>query len=124
MYDKPLILEEVQRVETSLQDLQKWTSHITSPDDFLLSMEGMILLNAVCMKLFAIGEEVKTIDKHTNKALLPLYPAIMWKDIMGMRDVIAHHYFELDAPKVTDTLQNDIQPLLTVIQQIKKDLSK
>ena len=60
----------------------------------------MILLNAVCMKLFAVGEEVKALDKRTDKTLLPKYPQIQWKDVMGMRDVIAHHYFELEADKV------------------------
>jgi uncharacterized protein with HEPN domain len=76
------------------------------------------------MKLFAVGEEVKSLDKKTNKALLPLYPAIIWKDVMGMRDIIAHHYFEVNADKILDTLRNDIPLLLKTIKQIKQDLIK
>ncbi|GHV56439.1 hypothetical protein FACS1894182_02970 [Bacteroidia bacterium] len=42
---------------------------------------------------------------------------------MKMRDVIAHHYFEIDADVVFDTLQQDIKPLLQVIIQIKENMN-
>ena len=122
MYDEFLAEELLQRIEISLKEIIDWTVHVKTVDDFLLSTNGMILLNAVCMKLFAVGEEVKSLDKHTNKVLLSKYPMIQWKDIMGMRDVIAHHYFDLDADKVFDTLKEDIPPLLEIIKQMRKDL--
>ena len=122
MYDEFLAEELLQRIEISLKEIIDWTVHVKTVDDFLLSANGMILLNAVCMKLFAVGEEVKSLDKHTNKVLLSKYPMIQWKDIMGMRDVIAHHYFDLDADKVFDTLKEDIPPLLEIIKQMRKDL--
>jgi len=84
----------------------------------------VILLNAVCMKLFAVGEEVKKIDMRTGKTLLPKYQSIPWKDVMGMRDVIAHHYFEIDADEVLRIIDNDVRPLLTAVLQIKADLQK
>ena len=122
MYDQYRIKELLRRIETSLKEIIDWTAHIKSVDDFLLSQGGMILLNAVCMKLFSIGEEIKSLDKHTNKMLLPKYDTIQWKDIMGMRDVIAHHYFDLDAEKVFDTLKEDVPVLLDVIIEMKQDL--
>jgi len=124
MYDKSLIIERLQNIETSLETIILWTNRIYSVNDFLTSNEGMILLNAVCMKLFAVGEEVKSIDKHTDKKLLLQYPNIQWKYVMGMRDVIAHHYFEIDTDKIFDTLQNDIPSLLKTIIQIKKNLGQ
>ena len=42
---------------------------------------------------------------------------------MKMQDVIAHHYFEIDAEIVFSTLKNNIPPLLEVIKQMKTDLS-
>jgi len=122
MYDQLLTEKLLQRIEISLKEIIDWTAHIKSVDDFLLSQGGMILLNAVCMKLFSVGEEVKSLDKHTNKTLLPKYSTIQWKDIMGMRDVIAHHYFDLDADKVFDTLKEDVPMLLNVIVKMKQDL--
>jgi uncharacterized protein with HEPN domain len=41
---------------------------------------------------------------------------------MRMRDIIAHHYFEIDANRVFNTVRNDILPLLQVIEQMKEDL--
>ena len=124
MYDKGLIIERLQNIEISLEAIILWTNRIHSVNDFLTSNEGMILLNAVCMKLFAVGEEIKSIDKHTDKKLLLQYPDIQWKYVMGMRDVIAHHYFEIDADKIFDTLQNDVPPLFKTIIQIKNDLKQ
>lgn len=49
------------------------------------------------MLLIAIGEGVKGVDKLTDKKLLSFYPEMDWKGVMGMRDIIAHHYFDLDA---------------------------
>jgi uncharacterized protein with HEPN domain len=43
---------------------------------------------------------------------------------MRLRDVIAHHYFEVDAEKVFAILCDDVPPLLAVIKQMKEDLTK
>ena len=52
------------------------------------------------MQLIAIGESVKNLDKVTNNSLLIHYPLVEWKQVMGMRDVLSHHYFDLDAELV------------------------
>jgi len=122
MYDKSLILSAFENIERALNDILEWTATIRSADDFLISSSGMVLLNAVCMKLFVVGEELKNIDKRTDKQLFPLYPTINWKEVMKMRDVIAHHYFEIDVEVVFKTLQQDVQPLMETIEQIKIDL--
>ena len=124
MYDKSLISDSFENIEQSLNEIVDWTVNIVSADDFLISSSGMILLNAVCMKLFAVCEELKNIDKRTDKKLFVQYPAINWKEAMKMRDVIAHHYFEIDAEIVFSTLQNDIKPLLQTIKHILLDLAK
>jgi len=118
-----MITDALENIEQSLYDIVEWTATVYSADNFSTSPSGMILLNAVCMKLFAVGEELKSIDKRTGKQLFPLYPAINWQEAMKMRDVIAHHYFEIDAEVVFSTLKNDIPPLLEVIKQMKMDLS-
>jgi uncharacterized protein with HEPN domain len=123
MYDKSLLLNSLQQIAASLQKIIERTTDITSVDDFICSPTGMDLLDIVCMRLFAVGETVKTIDKHTDKSFLPLYPSINWQEIMRMRDVIAHHYFEIDANRVFNTIRNDIAPLLQIIEQMEKDLT-
>ncbi len=48
----------------------------------------MMKLDSICMKLSAMGESVKNLDKVTNKELLILYPEIPWKSVMGIRDIL------------------------------------
>ena len=59
----------------------------------------MFVLDGVCMKLIFIGESVKTIDKLSEGELFSLYPVIPWKEIMKLRDVIAHHYLKINAER-------------------------
>jgi uncharacterized protein with HEPN domain len=122
MYDRTVTIESLQNIERVLQELMEWTSHIRSSDDFSASTEGIILLNAVCMRLFAVGEELKAIDKRTDKMLLSVYPDVDWRRAMKMRDIIGHHYFEINAGVIFDTLRDDIPPLLAVIRQMKIDI--
>jgi uncharacterized protein with HEPN domain len=123
MYNKTLILSIIENINTTLENILEWTKNIQSVDDFLKSDSGMILLNAVCMKLFAIGEEVKSLDKHSKKELLINYKSVNWAEIMRMRDVIAHHYFEIETDIVFDTIKEDIPKFYAIIQQIKADIT-
>ena len=45
-------------------------------------------------------EERTSNDKTTNGLLLPTYPDIPWKNVKGLRDIIAHHYFDVDAAQI------------------------
>jgi uncharacterized protein with HEPN domain len=124
MYDASLIIEMLQQIERALTLVKKEMIDIHSLDDFLTTSTGMLMLDGVCMNLFAVGETVKNIDKYTGKTLLVNYPSINWQDIMRLRDVIAHHYFEVDAEKIFAILRHDVPPLLSVIKQMREDLIK
>jgi uncharacterized protein with HEPN domain len=95
---------------------------ITSPSFYLLTPSGMERLESTCMLLIAIGEGVKGVDKLTDKKLLSFYPEMDWEGVMGMRDIIAHHYFDLDAEIVYDVIKHDLPKLKDVLQQIIDDL--
>jgi uncharacterized protein with HEPN domain len=118
MYNKPLTREILGRIEESLREVVAWTEDVRSADDFASNPGGMILLNAVCMKLIAVGEEVKSLDRKTQGELLPKYGEIEWKEVMGLRDIIAHHYFDIDAGEIFSVLSVDIPPLLATIERM------
>jgi len=124
MYDKSLAIKTLKNIEDSLLEVLEWSHDITSVDDFVTSHSGMILLNALCMKLLAIGEEIKGLDRRTEGELLIHYPVVPWKQIKGLRDIIAHRYFSLDADIVFSVIKVDIQPLLETIQKITADLKQ
>ena len=94
--DIAMVYETLKNIDTAITRLQERSLEIQSVNDYLTSPIGMEKLDAACMVLIALGESVKTLDKLTDKKLLPTYPSIDWKGVMGVRDVIAHHYFEVD----------------------------
>ena len=117
-----MVYETLKNIETAITRLQERTVQIHTVDDFLSSPFGMEKLDAACMVLIALGEAVKTLDKLTNKELLPTYPAVEWKKVMGARDIMAHHYFEVDADEVFSIVKNDLEPLKKAINYFKDEL--
>jgi uncharacterized protein with HEPN domain len=122
MLDKELTCNTLQQIKTLVNTICERTANINDIDDFLCSPNGMLLLDAVCMNLIAIGEAVKNLDKVSNGELLPLYPQLQWSSIMRMRDKIAHHYFEIDAEVVLLTVKEDIPLVKTTIENMLNDL--
>lgn len=75
------------------------------------------------MQLITIGESVKNLDKVTDSGLLPQHPQIEWKRVMGMRDIISHHYFDLDAEVVFNVCDRHIEPLAETVERMMSDLA-
>jgi uncharacterized protein with HEPN domain len=75
------------------------------------------------MMLIAIGESLKNLDKLTNGELLVKYPGVDWKGAKGARDIISHHYFDLNAEAVFGICQSDISTLTTTVEKMIEDLS-
>jgi len=110
-----------QLVETS-ERIQGAFSSVTEPDFFYASVEGREKLDAIGMKLLAIGELLKKIDKKTNRSLLVQYPGIDWSGFIGLRDVIAHDYYNLNPVKIFEICANEVEPLRSAVNQIIADL--
>lgn len=71
-------------------------------------------LFAVAKALENIGEAVKQIPAAVRRR----YPDIPWKDMAGMRDVLVHDYFGVDAAIVWKTVKEDLPPLKRSIGDI------
>ena len=113
---KEIVLGLFQQIEESISLLLQWNKDVMTVDDYLLSPDGMKNLAATCMLIEAIGESIKKIDRISNGSLLPLRPEIPWKRVMGMRDHIAHGYFDIDAEVVFQTVKNNLNPLLEAVR--------
>lgn len=118
MFDIELIHITLTKIEMAIDRILKRSETILSSDDFLISPNGVERMESICMLLIAIGESIKRLDKETNKQLLSQYPEIDWKGIMGMRDIIAHHYFDIDAEVVFDVMKNDLPMVKIVIDKM------
>ena len=123
MFDKELVLDSLQKIKAMLDLIVDRASVVDTPNDFLCSPSGMMRLDAICMNLIALGETVKGLDKLTGGQLLPNYPDVYWKGVMGMRDKISHHYFEIDSDVVFKTIQEDIPQMTSAIVKIIDDVN-
>ena len=75
------------------------------------------------MQLIAIGESVKHRDRVTDGGLLPHYPQVESKCVMGMRDVLSHRYFDVDAEVVFALCEKHIGELADTLTRMMRDLS-
>lgn len=57
------------------------------------------------MVIIAMGEAVKTLDKLTNKELLPTYPGVEWKKVMGCYKKSVNAY---DSSIIDIAIMNDL----------------
>ena len=104
-----------EQINTAINQLQEWNAEVSSAEDYYLSSSGMQKLAASCMLIEAIGEGIKQIDNITKGGLLLERPEIPWKDVMGIRNHIAHGYFDINGYLVFSTIKNDLDPLKEAI---------
>ena len=122
MFDVALAREILSQIYGATQTILRRFQRIKSPLDFTGSDEGMEKLDAICMQLVAIGESVKNLDKVTAGTLLPNYLEIEWKRVMGLRDILSHHYFDIDAEIVYEVCAKHLPKLAESVRRMLDEL--
>lgn len=110
-----IVEEQLHQIREAINNLELWNESLTDVNDFLTSPSGTKTLAADCMLIEAIGEGIKRIDERTKHLLLPTRPEIPWKAVKGMRDHIAHGYFDINTDLVWDVVKNDLPALREAI---------
>ncbi len=122
MHDEELLYYSLKRIASTIERIINNSKTIDNSQYYVLSPAGMERLESTCMLLLAIGESIKGIDKMTQKQLLPNYPEVDWKGAMGIRDIIAHHYFDIDESIVFDVVKNKLPGMLETIYKMIEEL--
>jgi uncharacterized protein with HEPN domain len=100
----------------AIADAQSFTEGMAQPD----FEQDKRTQQAVVMSLIVLGEAAtKVMDKHPEFAAQ--HAGIPWHNMRGMRNRIAHGYFEIDLGVVWDTLQTalpalKVQPCAIVLE--------
>ena len=110
-----LMLESIKLIESRFQQ-------IGSPAEFVQSSEGTTLLDAIVMRLQVIGESVRKIQKM-DFSFLDLYSDVEWDKIARFRDLVSHHYDQVDHEIVYDICKVHIPTLKLTLQKVHSDLS-
>ena len=93
-----------------LEDILEATRKITTYTDSLskaVFLEDEKTLDAVVRNLEVIGEAVKKLPED----LRARHSGVEWKKIAGLRDILIHEYFGLDAEIVWDIVRNKVPAL-------------
>jgi uncharacterized protein with HEPN domain len=77
-------------------------------------LDDGLIFDAVRVRLIEIGEAVKDIDPE----VLADEPEIPWRDVAGMRDHLAHRYFDTAHSIVQATVDHDLPPLLAATRRL------
>ena len=115
-----IVRDNLESVLESIALIEGRFSKVNVADDSVESPEGILLLDAVCMRLQVIGELIKKIDK-IDASLLEKYSVVEWSKIMKLRDIISHHYDRMDHEIIFDICKNHIpvlkQTLLKILEE-------
>ena len=119
-----MILSTLEDIKYSLELIKERCKDIKSSDDFLENENGLIKLDSVSMRLLAIGEGFKNVDKLSEHQLLNKYPAIPWKQVKGIRDILSHHYFDLDSEVIFNICKDNLEKLLNTTVKIINEIKE
>lgn len=109
---REIVFDILQQIKNSIENLMKWNHGIADMNQLLMSPSGVQDLAGNCMTIMAIGEGFRKIDKITEGRFLSLRPEIPWHQVFGLRNRIAHGYFDIDVDIISEVINDDLQPLL------------
>ncbi|NVM74852.1 uncharacterized protein with HEPN domain [Duganella sp. SG902] len=78
---------------------------------------------AVVLNLIVVGEVAARL-LHDHASFLDGYPTTPWRNMKGMRNRIAHGYFDIDLAVVWDTVQEALPRLVEVLPSIRDAADK
>jgi len=122
MYDKELLADKLTQVSDALDRVARRFAGINSADDFLDSEKCLDMLDGICMMLITVGENFKAIDRMTEGKFLEQYPKVNWRGVKGIRDVISHQYFNIDAEEIYYICSHDLELLRTTVGKMIQDV--
>lgn len=122
MSEDLMLLERIKMVLAALERIPGRFSSIGTPGDFVDSASGIEHMDSICMVLLATGEELKKIDRDTMGKLFVRYPQVVWRGAIGMRDVLAHGYFQVDPEQLYSICKENVPQLIETLKQMIQDL--
>ncbi len=106
----------IEHVLESIGAIEKFSKNISKNE--LIS--NRMKQSAIVREIEIIGEAVKNISENLKNK----YKEVEWKNIVGTRDKMIHHYFGVDVSIILEIIKNDIPKLKRQMSEIKKELLK
>lgn len=78
-----------------------------------------LLHDALLYEFIVIGEAVKHLPPKTRE----LAPEVPWQDVAGLRDLIAHEYFQIEIGRILEIVERDLPKLDAAIARLLVELA-
>ena len=72
--------------------------------------------DAILYNLLVIGEAVKALGEQTRAR----QPEVPWRQIAGLRDLIAHEYFRIDMDEIQSIVDQELKALSSAIAALRR----
>lgn len=118
--DKATIAELLDFILESLRLINRRFKGVESSDDFLDSDEGIDKLDAISMRLQSIGEALKNLDKREKELLLKVADKEYWSKIIRTREILTHHYVDIDAETIYMICDEKLEELKQKILKLQE----
>ena len=116
--DKANNKELLNFILNSLKMIKDRFEGINNSDEFIYSKDGMTKLDAISMRLQSIGEALKNIDKRDREMLLEVADKSYWSNIIKTREILTHHYIDIDSEiifMICDEKLDDLEKKITLL---------
>ena len=121
MSERSLLLELLLEVEEAIRRIERRFTGIQKADDFIANDDGLDRLDGISMMLIVISENVRRIARIIGNDLDNHYPEIPWSDVKGIRNILAHDYFDIDPEEVYKICANDLAILKQALAKMRHD---
>lgn len=122
--DKVNNQELLKFILSSIEMIKDRFEGISNSDDFLYTKDGLMKLDSISMRLQSIGEALKNIDKRDRDFLLEVADKKYWSNIIKTREIITHHYIDIDSETIfmicdekLDDLENKVSSLMDKLKK-------
>lgn len=122
MYNRSLLLELFLEIEEAIRRIERRFAGIQSPAEFTQNDDGLDRLDGIGMMLIAISENIRRIEKTTDNKLEDEDLSIDWESIKGIRNILAHDYFNIDPDEIYVICSRDLGHLKQAISQLRKNI--
>lgn len=122
MHDRLLLLQLFLEINEAIRRIERRFTGINTPDDFTRDDEGLDRLDSISMMLITISENIRRIDKVIGSELLNTYPDINWAEIKGIRNILAHDYFDIDPDEIHNICSTELVQLKQTLEKIRSDI--
>ena len=75
-------------------------------------------IEAAQFNFIVIGEAAR----HVPEDIVAQHPEVAWREMRGLRNIVAHAYFNVSLPVLWETMVSDLPPLVAAIRELLEQI--